>query len=259
MGAPKGTVILLTGGGGTGSYSGDFTYGQQIISQIVAAGFTAVELRWTGMGGWLSGPGGPRKLACRFATAAKWIYENVHVGGSANPFCATGNSGGSGAIAYALAHYGLGALFDMVEPTSGPPFGRIDHGCICDQPPVPTACGTMMPECYGGAAASILDPAYGSAICSSAGQTHDMTNAALFLMDSVVSPDATLSYPCTDVHNLYGGMDGTSAVPLGYDWISKVTSKKTVACLANDMHPIPSAMDGAQMIANDLIMFCKKQ
>ena len=43
--------------------------------------------------------------------------------------CATGNSGGSAAIAYAVYEYGLDTELKMIEPTSGPVMSRIDLGC----------------------------------------------------------------------------------------------------------------------------------
>ena len=75
--------------------------------------------------------------------------------------CATANSGGAGAIGYALADYGMGSIFAMVEPTSGPVFSRIDNGCICNQPKLATPCAEgLQSECYGVTTAQqFIDPA----------------------------------------------------------------------------------------------------
>lgn len=270
-GTPVGTIILGTGLGGVGFYEDVFKmFGKTVITSLVNAGFTTVQISFTGTingttaaNGWLTGPGGPRKLACRYASAAQWVYQNIHNSNAAAPYCATGNSGGSAAIGYSLAHYGLDSIFAMVEPTSGPVMGRVDHGCVCNQPPVPTAatgCPNAQPlsECYQGAG-TLLDAAYGSSICSEAISTGDTTNAALFLNDSIASPDANLSYPKTAVHCLYGGQDMSSAVPQGLDWATIILTNHTIACVPTAPHSIPDDANGANMIATDLINSCKLQ
>ena len=269
-GTPIGTILLSVGGGGDNFYEDNFTYGATMVNDLISAGFTTVQISFTGTingatqtEGWLTGPGGVRKLACRYATAAQWVYQNIHMANTGAPFCATGNSGGSAMIGYAMAHYGLGSIFAMVQPTSGPPMGRIDHGCICNQPPVstaPTACPNppTLPECYGNAAADgILNSAYGSPICT--GSATDTTNATLFLNDSVASPDANLSYPKTAVHFIYGGMDTTAAVPQGLDWATIILTNHTIACAAGSTHEIANDSSGASQIATDLIQSCKLQ
>jgi hypothetical protein len=256
-----GTIVFGTGGGGFGYYDQLFRFGSTTVTTVVQAGFTAAQISFNGLPvGWLTGPGGVRKLACRYASAAQWIYNNVHQANTAAPFCATGNSAGSAAIAYALAHYGLDPIFSMVELTSGPPMARIDYGCICSQPAQPTPCGTtLLGECYGGEGAVYLDPAYGSPICSQAEKTHDTTNQLLFLNDSVASPDALFAYPKTDVHAVYGGKDLTAAVPLGNEYIMLITTKKEVSCVADAPHALPNVLDGAQQVASDLINACHLQ
>ncbi len=252
-----GTVIFGTGGGGVTFYANVFTYGDVTVRTIVNAGFTAAQIEFSGLPvGWLSGPGGPRKLACRYATAAQWIYNNIHQADATRPFCATGNSGGGSAVAYALAHYGLDSIFDMVEPTSGPPMGRVDYGCLCDQPAKQTPCdATPLSECYGPDAAAFIDPSYNSNICS----THSKANEALFYSDSIASADALFAYPKTDVHVIFGGQDNSEAPPLGMEWIALITTKKTVECVADAPHALPNVLDGATKIANDIINFCHLQ
>jgi Cep192 domain 4 len=259
-GASAGTIMFIIGGGGLGFYDKAFTYGADTVNMVVSAGFTAVEINFAGpSAGWLTGPGGPRKLACRFATAALWAYD--HTRGANTPFCATGNSAGSSAIAYGLAHFGLGAIFDMVEPTSGPPMGRLDIGCICNAGGMAGPCSTsLLTTCIGASdAQSFIDPAYGSPICSNAVNTHDTTNEQTFLNDSVASPDATYSYPTTDVHVLYGDNDLTAAVPLGLDWVNLITTRKEVECVTGAPHDMPNDQAAADKIGADLISGCKTQ
>ncbi|HUI42284.1 MAG TPA: choice-of-anchor D domain-containing protein [Terriglobia bacterium] len=259
-GASAGTIMFIVGGGGVGFYDKSFAFGSDTVNKVLAAGFTAVEIDFAGpSAGWLTGPGGPRKLACRFATAALWVHDHVRTGGT--PFCATGNSAGSGAIAYGLAHFGLGGIFDMVEPTSGPPMGRLDIGCVCAGAKMAGPCGTtLLTTCIGlSDAQAYIDPAYGSPICSNAVTTHDTTNEALFLNDSVASPDATYAYPTTDVHALYGGMDLTASVPLGLDWVNLISTQKEIECVMSAAHSMPDNQTAADKIGSDLASSCKAQ
>ena len=273
--APVGTVIFTIGGGGNGYYDQRFIYGREIVSQVLRAGFITVQTDFNGgQVGWLTGPGGPRKLACRYATLARWIYDNIHQGGEEEPFCSTGASGGAGAIAYALAHYELGSIFSMVEATSGPPFGRIDYGCVC-WPPRTRTVDCPFPhsisECYDiFTAEHFVDPSYdgdvdppwlidSEDICGQDILTHGSAHADLFQQDSVASSDACFSYPRTDVHVLFGGLDGSAAVPQGLEWADLITSGKSVECVADAPHRIPDVQDGAMKIASDLITYCRLQ
>lgn len=260
-GTSQGTVIFGSGANGVGYYDRVFTYGATAVSSVLTAGFTTAQINFNGQAaGWMSGPGGPRKLACRYATVAQWVYNNIRPSAS-EALCATGNSGGSSAISYALAHYGLGSILSMVELTSGPPQSRIDYGCICDQPAVGTSCRSgLSNQCYGiRVAQDSMDQAYQSTICSSAVTSHDRTNASLFLSDSLNATDATLSYPTTDVHVVFGGLDTSSAVPLGQYFVDRVTTKHSVECVAGAGHALPSNLDGANKVADDLKAYCHKQ
>src|SRR5438132_475544 len=150
QGIPGGTVIFSIGKGGAGLYDSDFTFGNVAVGNVLAAGFTTVQVSFgppfnsATPNGWLTGPGGVRRLACRYATVAQWVHDNIHAGGASKPFCAAGNSGGAGAVAYAVAHYGLDKIFSMLEVTSGPPMTRIDQACV-----PAAACQTMQTDCNG--------------------------------------------------------------------------------------------------------------
>jgi hypothetical protein len=261
-GTPIGTVTFATGGGDTQFYDTNYTYGSTAIDEVVQAGYTAVEIAFNkNTAGWLTGPGGPLYLACRYATANQWIYTNLHQGGTTAPMCATGNSGGAGAIGYALAEYGMGSIFAMVEPTSGPVFSRVDYGCICTQPTKSTPCGEgLLGWCYGVTdAEQYINPAYGNTWCSTAVQTHSTAHQAQFFNDSIKSSSASYTYPTTDVHVLFGGQDFTAAVPQGTDWVDSITTKKSIECVTDAPHDLPNVLDGAQKVASDLINYCKLQ
>jgi trimeric autotransporter adhesin len=263
-GSAVGTVLLSGGGNGTGLYEAEYTYGPTLLNSLLQGGFNIAQITWgepfaKQPSGWQTGPGGIRAVACRYATLAQWTYTNVHQANTQAPFCATGNSAGAAEIGQAMAHYGLGSIFAMVEPTSGPPFSRQDWACDCLHPSSVNACGNREGYCVGVQnAENFIDPAYSAPLCSQEAGTHTTTYDATFLQDSVMAPDATLSYPNTYVKFLYGGQDLSGGAPnQGQLWQNAITSSKASACVADAPHDIASVLDGAQQIANDMFSYCK--
>jgi hypothetical protein len=254
-----GTVVMSAGGGNASYYEFAPGYGNYIVNNIVAAGYTVAETQFPGasQNGWLEGPAvdGPRSLACLFATLTQWIYTNIHQSNTSAPYCATGESGGAAAISYSLSHYGLGNIFKMVELDSGPPFGRIDYGCGCNGTAPKSPCGTRNKSCYGAGSTAqrLTEAAYGNGDCG----THNDQDLALWDHDSVSAPDATYSYPNTDVHFLFGGRDTSSAVPQGLLFANQIKSQKEIACVADAAHDITEVLDGANQIVSDLTNYCK--
>jgi len=265
-GTPLGTIAFSTGGNGTTLYEA-FTYGDTTLNTVLQGGYTVAQISWAGPfnsnqpKGWQTGPGGIRAVSCRYATIAQWIYSNIHLANKSAPFCATGNSGGAEVIGLALAHYGLGSIFAMVEPTSGPPFAHQDWACDCLQPSTTNPCGISQGYCVGlEDAQNFVDPAYEPTItdaCSEEVQTGDTSHDALFLSDSILSPDAVLNYPNTFVNFLYGTLDSSTAPNQGHLWEEAITSSKAEACVAMAPHNMPDSLEGAQQIASDLLQFCK--
>jgi hypothetical protein len=115
----RGTIVLTTGAAGTFLAGSAPPLGRQMVDTFSSLGLVVVEVAWDDPGIW----GGPqaRTLACRFATAARWIFDNVHSGGNSTFFAAQGTSGGSSQIAFALAHYGLGSIIKTANVGGGPP------------------------------------------------------------------------------------------------------------------------------------------
>ena len=268
----KGTVTFLVGGGGGPSwYDQNFMFGQLVVDQIVQAGFTTAQINFyaapTGFptggvfAGWLTGPGGTKALSCRFSTVSKWIHDNIRQG--SQPFCHTGNSGGSAAPFYALAYHGFDNMYNFIEPTSGPPFTRIDKGCICVPPnSFQTQCGNgSLSECYGNFdSTAYLDPSYDPLgnECSSS-MSGSTTFQQVFFDDSLATPQAVYDYPDVNIKFVFGGMDTESAIAQGFEWIPQISAKNSpipFQCVADAPHPIPDAMDGAQQIASDVIANC---
>ena len=118
----KGTIILLSGGGGTGFLNSGFA------NRYLIDGFRVVQLAWTTDWEDTSGAG-LTSASCRGATVFRYVFDNVQKGDRTTGFCAQGSSGGGGAIAYSLAQYGLADYFDYVVIAAGPGVARLDYGC----------------------------------------------------------------------------------------------------------------------------------
>jgi hypothetical protein len=157
----------------------------------------------------------------------------------------------------------LDSIFAFVEPTSGPPFARLDYACIGNGTPLATPCGQgVEPLTYSPADAAIVDPAYAAPICSEA-MGGNTANQAQLLSDSVDGPGANYSYPKTAVNIMFGGQDNSVAVPQGMLWWlsqkSSSNSPSTPACVADAPHEMPSVLDAAELIASDMVSMCKLQ
>jgi hypothetical protein len=297
---PKGTVIFGTGTGGSSLYDFDPTFmygntngGQDVVQGVLTAGYTTVQITFGSpfnnapgtLNGWLQGPGGVRRLACRYATVANWVYQNIHNANTSAPYCATGNSGGSGAIGYAVTVYGLASEFAMIEPTSGPVMTRIDVGCSShgvNNYGGKTACTNPLnlDMSYSTAGtddgtAGIIDTAYQSqgqsnppTPCSDGVTGMTSSNTLRFQSDSIEyapskSPPLLIPNPPTTVNVVFGGQDSSNAVPEGETWWAGVGAaggpKATQACVPDAPHAIPAAPngDGVTQIVNDITSMCK--
>lgn len=267
-GSAKGAILFISPGGGTSYYDQSYTYGEMIVNSVLQAGFTAVQPYFSGTNGWLQGPAanGARALSCRYAAIANWAATStaplMHQSGTA--MCAAGVSAGASAVVYGLAHYGMGTgatrIFDMVEVTSGPTFGRLDHGCICDQPPMQTSTGQgPLSDCYL-TIGTLVDDTYNNAACSNAKKTHSTANQALLLHDSIMSDDPPFLNYTTTVRVVYGGQnDEGAAIPQGLEWLNSVTSPVSVTVIGDAAHLVPDSFDGALQVANDLNTACMLQ
>lgn len=280
-GASLGTVLFGTGTGGAALYdydqpdffNGTTNGGLAVVQNVLNAGFTTVQVSFgspftdTTPNGWLTGPGGVRRLACRYATVAQWVYQNIHNSNTSAPMCATGNSGGSAAISYALSDYGLDSIFSMVEVTSGPPMSRLDQACLPMSNPACAqqsfTCNPGDPPqgislCYSSSDAAIVDTAYPQPYCENA-LNGSPGPAGFFLSDSILGAPPR-SFPSTRVNQLFGGQDGTAAVVQGLAWTNALGSTvKASACISDAPHAMPSAADAAQTIATDIINLCRVQ
>lgn len=252
-----GTVIYGTGGLGSAIYETE-TFGPWIMSQLSTAGYTGVEFAWPSVGWQGNANGmGVRSAACRYATLANWIAQTF--GTSKTPVCATGNSAGAFQIGSGLAHYGLDGLLRDVELTSGPPFGNVAEACINTSRAAVSPCSGHFNTLGVGydAAVKYVDPAYPDNRCSSAYVTHSTQHEQEFINDSVMSPDAVLSYPNTFVDFILGGQDTTSAVRQAMLYRSVITSGTGVVCVPDAPHVVEHVADGGAAVVNGILNNCK--
>jgi hypothetical protein len=274
---PIGTIVLFNGGPGTGFYEG---YGDiarnTIINPLVADGYRIIQASWASPG-WLVGPSnGVASVACRPATLLSGIYANSTLHTPATAYCASGNSGGSSAVMYPLTRYDLETKLDLVVPTSGPPQGRLDEGCLGTAHRGPDSgpawaytckqlgngfcplCGfTYTPN---GGSASLTDQAYaaGTNACQQAAQYGSATQTWLdqWRYDSVCSLDADVSFPQTMVIVKYGSSDTGESVPLGRQCMNSIQSSVTFETVTGAPHNMPTHSGGALSIYNALSGNC---
>jgi hypothetical protein len=295
-GTSIGTVIFGTANGMTTLYDDDPTFiaagtngGDTIVQGVANAGYTTVQISFGGpfdstasTNGWLQGPGGVRRLACRYATVTDWVYKNIHNSSTTEPMCATGHREGSGALGYAVSEYGLASEFSLIEHTSGPAMTRLHWGCnVCGgqflgSDPCTHAQGVDM--CYttsSGASditASTIDAAYQAqgqttpTLCTNAIVNGDTTNYSRFQSDSIeddpgVSPAFPIPNPPTVVNVVFGTLDtDTVALPQGYLWWDGVGPQPTApTCVATAHQAIPADSGGAAQILGDIKGMCKVQ
>jgi hypothetical protein len=286
---PLGTVIFATDGAGTNLYDTEYTYGSTTVGDLVTDGYTTAQVSFGGPpfdnganpNGWLTGPGGVRRLACRFATVANWIYNNPQMlnskATSTAPLCATGNGAGAGAIGYAVSEYGLNganassgvnANLKMVELTSGPNLTALDQGCFCNPAafgPAGAPCNAdqnlsqsaQLPMCYTGGQTTI-DAAYSQPTVCSGGNAN---NTLLLTSDSIYyQPGKSAVFPLTNttVSQRFGALDTGAGEPQGWLWNKGVSLTTPVqACEATASQPLPNDLTSATDIANDIQSLCK--
>lgn len=248
----RGTVVLGTGGGGTGFYEGSPASGA-MVERLRVAGFVVVQRAWER--GWHLTTAGMAGAACRYATLLQWVRDNVHATGG---FCATGNSAGSAEIAFSLSRYGMDAVLDFAVPTGGPPVGRMDEACPATQSSTwPGQCAALLSQypgacpstvcTYNGFGQQYVDGAYASMPCSSGPASAAVTLRA----DSVASPDARLQLSIP-VHAIMGKLDCTQAVSQGLAWFDAIESEKTIEFVGNTAHEVQQTVEGSAAIEQAL-------
>lgn len=255
-GAVKGAIIFGSGGDGTGFYN--FVQRNALIN----AGFTIVDRRWPA--GWFTGgKEGPQQAACRYAALARYIKAQVVPD---KLLCATGNSGGSAELGYALTWQGAGKVLDMALPTSGP-FHRLDYACNGAADAAWTAECTALktsscPDCLstgcqlGNGPRALIDLSFGGGMRCSMAQAADMA------LLKAASPEIGPNTPMLDgsnVHFAVGKLDPGAYEPLVtslYNTLSTKGAKVKLSYVAGAAHEMDQSVEGASFIRDTLLAEC---
>jgi len=252
----RGTIVFGTGGGGESWYDGAPS-ARAMMRALADDGFQLVQRAWLEQ--WESGGAGLAAAACRYATLLTWVDDQLRGAGA---LCATGNSGGSAEIAYALSRWDREQILDLAMPTGGPVMSRVDLGCLdsdewqseCRQLPDGTTCEPAGVQCsYQGSNFDHIDGAY---LPDTPCELHDPAFAETFLADSILSPDADLDFGATPVHQLFGARDCSIALPQGILWYDAVTSQKAQNFVPETGHGTPGTPEGAAAIRRVLAEEC---
>jgi hypothetical protein len=223
--APQGVIVLFSGGAGE-SPSPELE--NRFVSDYVTAGYEPFEVAWESPWEATAGTSGDNIMyaACWPATLLNYFYQYYLVNmrqpppGGNNPhagMCAQGFSGGSAALAYALAWYGAYSYVDKAALLSGPVFSDIEQGCIVPAAPNKIVCDGSPSWCKLGTQAPWSDaPAYQDPVTSgvrlwsgpdptcaypptSNYQTSSQSNQNWLNMSIVNQSGGTFSYPNTNV------------------------------------------------------------
>lgn len=206
-----------------------------ILTETAAAGFRTVQLQW--VDSWLLGSAGREeghvRLACRPASVARWVYDNLYERGRAGAFCATGHSGGAAQVSYLLSHYGLENILAAVVPTGGPPMARIDRSCATNDA---SNASVAFPDW----ATRIIDAGFGYLPPGSPERFDPFKAPAVgpcargeksfgekLRQASIASGDGDYVYPNTMVWFVFEGIDDTRAAAMGrmyFDLLIKMGS-----------------------------------
>jgi hypothetical protein len=182
------------------------------------------------------------------------LHDNDYAG--TGGFCGHGQSGGSAAMAYSLAWYGLEAQFDKVVVSAGPVFGDIEQGCKVPNPGPVTVCPSGQFGC-GNQTPYSASPTYnhgsgpatwtGDPTCAGTTTTSAQSNANWKVM-SIVDTGADYSYPQTALSAwVCSGTSTNETGPQGQYYYSQFTAANGLPAYSVNL---VSACPGAEGIPN---------
>jgi len=249
-GSPRGVVVILLGGLAQG-FEG---VNRQFVSSLSSDGFEVVVLSW--VDSWLqSSPGeqvGPKRLACRAATAVRWTYDHLYqalgapregLGGCG--FCLHGNSGGASQTAYALSFYGLDDIVDAAIMSGGPPHAGLAAGCLQQDG-----------YTFDTNSAHIIDLSYGFPNGNGPCERHDATYRSHWDQDSV-DVGGVYKYPRARIAFVFVSGDPTVGPQHGMLYEAKLKKAKTpylsVKDIAGNKHTIESLPNGRATLESELL------
>ena len=240
---PLGTVVLGSGGAG-GEFYANLAGGDLLVEALAAAGWRVVDRKWDG--GWYTTGTSIRTQSSRYAYLLEWVDENLHQGGL---LAATGNSGGSGEVAYTLTSWDQAQLLGAAVLTGGPPMARLDYLCTSQPPPEwPGLCDNLItggfftcgtPNCTGPNAT----------VCANVAPN---ATPAELKEDSLLHSQARTDFDFP-VHVAIGTEDCTAASPQALLFASSLTGSVSLEFVPGAPHDLMSTQAGRDAIVNALV------
>ncbi len=207
--SPRGLVMFFTGGPGRNWWT-ERPERAAFADDLRNEGFTVAQVRWEDS--WLlSSPGndaGTAHLGALPATVIKYVHDNYYLplgisetqvdqlGGG---FILTGNSGGATQVSYALSHYGLDDILDVVIPTGGPPHAALAKSLLANP-------GEEAYQ-YGLDTRQFIDSGFGYFDGNGPGAMQDPAFISRWLEESVSTGGNDYYHPDTRVHFIFGDGD----------------------------------------------------
>ena len=253
----RGTILFATGFTGTFFWETLSSEAPRVLMELQASGFRTVQLKW--LTNWFLAPSGKVEgqalLACRPASAARWVYDHIHVQSPDTAFCAAGDSNGASQIAYMLAQYGLAGILSAVEMDGGPNWARIDTGCLWNDSALQALWFDQSTRNNADWAFGFPDNGSGPCGLQTASYRSTFQSASLAL------GNWQYVYPKTLVHFLFGDQDATSTAGQGmyyYDWLQQQgTPLLQLDFVPNTPHTVVSTTQGADMLRDALLDGCQ--
>ena len=240
-----GTVLFIAGGNGQGFYSINVA-ARPLQDRLVERGYRVIDTAWEG--GWFRYENeiGIKRQSCRIATLMEWLVGNGYAG---DKFYAVGNSGGAGAISYALTTWSASDYLDRVVLGGGPPMSRLDFTCLSPSSPAwLSLCSLLIPpNTFTCGSPVCSDPStIVCNLCTGASQS-------VLRADSVMHTGATFDFPNTDMHVLLGSLDCTVGVPTALFFYNAISSARTLRFVAGAPHFVAQTEAGRDAIFEALV------
>jgi hypothetical protein len=251
----RGTILFASGWIGTFLWEERGPDAVRILKELRAAGFRTVQLNW--MHNWYYGaPGqqeGYARLACRPATVARWVHDNLHNQSPETAFCATGHSNGAAQVSYMLTHYGQADLFSTVVLEGGPNFARMDQACI----------HTWFNRSLRYPQNDAQDADWGFGFQNDGTGPcgrHDATFRQQFQEASIAFGGWDYVYPKTMIRFLMGAQDDTATAAQGRIYYERLKEAGTpllgLEIIPEASHDTISTKQGAEAIRDNLLNEC---
>ncbi len=256
IGAPRGVVVFTTGSGGE-NYALGGGEREALQQQLQADGFRVVQLRWAA--NWIEAErgndAGTARLACRPATAFKWIHATqflpLGIPSSSNGrcgFCLTGNSGGASQVSFALSHYGLDDVVDAIIPTGGPPHGALTKACLRrpgeDRFWFPDDTRQFIDRGFG---------VYADGPCF----RNDVAFSSRWDQESIAPGGSDYTHPATRVHFIIGDLDRTNIQGPADDYAARLRTSGspwvTIETAAGTPHSVLGSAVGRSAVRAALL------